>query len=116
MASQSRFEVLIPRTTFLQGAKDLPTVALEHVGNNLKPELASIDRDREVYRDGIISYYDVLIVQVNASPQADSTMKQLAVHIADVTGVSPIYVSKQDKSGIQVWPMQFKGLDKSKPS
>lgn len=116
MASQARFEVLIPRSTFLQGGSDIATTALQHVGDTLKPQLASVDRDREVYRDGSISYYDVLTVQVDASPKSDSTIKQLGVYIADVTGVSPIYVSRQDKSGIQVWPMHFKGLDKPQSS
>lgn len=111
--AQARFEILIPRSTFLDGGSDVATRALQHVGDTLKPELASIDRDREVYREGTIQYCDVLTVQVDASPHADSTLKQLGVYIGQVTGVSPIYVSKHDKNGIQVWPVntsQFKSV------
>lgn len=111
--AQARFEILIPRSTILNGGDDIATTALRHVGDTLKPELASIDRNREVYRDGAIQYCDVLTVQCDTSPKADSTLKQLGVYIGQVTGVSPIYVSKQDKSGIQVWPIgtsQFKPI------
>lgn len=109
MATQSRYEVLIPRSSILEGARDLPTIALSYVGETLKPEIASVDRDREVWRDGSISYYDVLIVISETSPKTDSTMKQIGVYVSEATGVSPIYVSKQDKTGIQIWPLHFKG-------
>jgi hypothetical protein len=109
MASHSRYEVLIPRSDILQGGSDLPTTALKYVGDTLNPEMASVDRDREVWRDGSISYYDVLIVVSQTSPKMDSTMKQIGVYVSEATGVSPIYVSKQDKTGIQIWPLHFKG-------
>lgn len=113
MATKSRYEVLIPRSDWINGASDLATVALTHVGNTLKPEIASIDRDREVWRNGSISYYDVLTVIAESSPKTDSTMKQIGEYVAQVVQMAPIYVSKQDKTGVQVWLLGNSGFGPS---
>lgn len=111
MASQTRYEVLIPSS-----GQDIASVALKHIGDTMQPTYSTVERNREVYMDGSMLYFDVLQVQAESSPQADSTLKQLGVYVADVTGHSPIYVSKLDKSGIQVWPMQFKQNHTQTPS
>jgi hypothetical protein len=98
--AQARYEVLIPPGALAQRA-------LEHVSREL-PGQVSIEHEREVWEDGMGSYYDVLHVTTEESPHADSTVKQLAVYVAEASGTSPIVVSKQGQGGIQVWPMQYK--------
>src|SRR4051812_13202575 len=111
MPAQARYEVLIPASNGLQGLgqEDVAGAALKHVGDTLRPSYVTIDRSREVYSETGAQYFDVVEIVADESPQVDSTLKQLGVYVADVTGHSPILVSKQGKGGIQIWHMQYKG-------
>lgn len=102
MPAQAKYEILIP------GGSGVANRALEYAARQLAPTYAAIDTDRIVYVDGGAQYFDVLEVLVEESPQADSTMKQLGVYVAEVTGQPTVTVNKQGKGGIQVWPMQYR--------
>lgn len=50
------------------------------------------------------------------NPNADSSAKQLAVHIAEVANVEAIHVLKEGKSGIADWVMRNKSFTFNKKS
>ncbi len=110
MPSQVRYEVLVPSSSLIAHK------ALSHASKELPKASISVEHNRGVYDEGQVVRYDVLHIICDESPHADSTIKQLAVYVAEATGVSPIIVSKSGKDGIQVWPMQHKKEPVAEPA
>jgi hypothetical protein len=84
--------------------RDLASAAHESLYRNTGRgvEIADTKIHRNV--EGQEGPHDEIVAYVEASPEADSTFKQLGVHLAELAGVPAITVIREGKDG-QVWPM-----------
>jgi hypothetical protein len=122
MPTRSKYTVQIPvKDNLGQPLKDIATAAHHYLHNGpIKNVGSKIYRNVEGnWRDDPQERFDDLILVVDDTPEMDSAVKQLAVHIADVANQWGVYVTKEGKNGIQDWvmpPPQFRKGEGADPA
>lgn len=106
-AQTAQYEILIPKVDNLGNPlRDLAKYVHNHVASQLTIQAAHIDSGRRVFWEGREEPFDAFVFQAPDEPVSDSTAKQVASYIGEVTNQDVVLVSKHGKSGIQSWPIK----------
>jgi hypothetical protein len=98
MADNAKYEILCP-------AQDVAHATAQYLSQQLQGSV-HVEPQRNVYQDGKPVNYAPVSIITEDTPQADSTIKQAAVYVAEVVGFDTIIVSKTGKDGITTWPVR----------
>lgn len=105
--AQAKYTVMVPLKDNLgQQLKDLATAGHHwlFLGPGPKVEGTYIEGPKKGnWRDNPQEEFNHLVTVAEDTPEMDSTVKQLAAHIADVANQWGIFVMKEGKNGIQSW-------------
>lgn len=110
--AQAKYTIMVPLKDNLgQQLKDLSTAGHHwlFLGPGPKVEGTYIEGPKKGnWRDDPQEEFNHLITVAEDTPEMDSTVKQLATHIADVANQWGIFVMKEGKDGIQSWTVPNK--------
>lgn len=116
--AQAKYTVMIPRRDNLgNDLGDLATAAHHWLWQVAGTEGSYIEGPkRGNWRDDPQEEFDHLITYAADTPEIDSHIKQLAVHIAEAANQWGVFVTKESKDGPRSWTMSNPNYQEGQPS